>query len=93
MIGAETADIHGFQSSYPAVIFQLHAGKIPERIGYGMGGEPLQCFSRQDLHGNNLSRRLLPDYHYFTKTVHLVGIQRHLRKQRCVYRKRYYCDA
>ena len=53
--GAHAAHIDGLDASHASVVLQLHACKVAQRVGYGVGAEPFQLFPLHDVAGNDLA--------------------------------------
>lgn len=80
MVGSHVAYVNGFQTSQPAVVFHLYARKIAQGIGNGMGGQPLELFSRQALGGYDSPERS-GRYYYFLQLLQTIEPALRLERQ------------
>ena len=59
MVGAHAADVNGLDAADAAVILDLHACEVPQRVGDTVAVETLQFVALQGLHRNHVLR-LIP---------------------------------
>ena len=71
VVGAHASYVDGLDAAHSAVVFQLHAGKEPERVGHTQAVEPLQFFALKLLRRNDTALAVAQHYH-FVKSLHTV---------------------
>ena len=53
VVSAHGSDVHGLESAHAAVVLDLHAREIPNRVGHRLSGESLQPRAGEFLHGDD----------------------------------------
>ena len=62
MAGPHRAHIDGLYTAYPAVVLQLHTGKVTQRVGYGVRVQAFQFGTFQRMTGNDFTKGEIRQY-------------------------------
>ncbi len=75
VVRAHASHVYRFESSHTAVIFELHAREIADRVGHRKGTQVFELFTGQFLHGDHFPHQGAPVHHELVKVEgHRRGI-------------------